>query len=121
MPTYSITTEQELESFLGSHETVVLDFWAKWCPPCRGFAPVFESAANQNPDMAFLRVNTEDADELKQAFEVESIPTLVAIRERVLVLSHAGYMDKSALVDALDRVRALDMERVRSEAAVEAS
>ena len=121
MSTFSITTDQELESFLDSHETVVLDFWAKWCPPCRGFAPVFESVASQNSDMAFLRVNAEEAEELKRAFEVESIPTLVAIRDRVLVLSQPGYMDKSALADALDKVRSLDMDEVRRSAANEAS
>jgi thioredoxin 1 len=81
---------------------------------------VFEAVAKQNTDIAFCRVNTEEAKELKTAFEVNSIPTLVVIRERVLVASQSGYMDKNALADLIDQVRNLDMDAVRSQAESEA-
>ncbi len=120
MSTHTITTEAELEAIIDGHETVVLDFWAQWCAPCRGFGPVFEAVAKQNTDMAFCRVNTEEAPDLKTAFEVDSIPTLAVIRDRVLVASQTGYMDKKALSNLIEQVRALDMEAIRKQAETEA-
>ena len=106
MATVTITSEEEFAKVLQHNDTLVLDFWAPWCAPCKGFAPVFEAVANQNEDMAFCRIKTEDAKELKEAFEVSSIPTLLIIRENVLVASHAGYMDKVALAkDSNGRLR----------------
>jgi thioredoxin 1 len=116
-----ISTEQELEEMIDRHETVVLDFWAKWCAPCRGFGPVFEAVAKLNADMAFCRVDTEESEELKHAFEVNSIPTLAVIRDRVLVASQSGYMDKAALTDLIEQVRSLDMDAVRKQAESEAA
>lgn len=121
MSTHTISTEKELEEMIDGHETVVLDFWAKWCAPCRGFGPVFEAVAKLNADMAFCRVNTEEAKELKRAFEVNSIPTLAVIRDRVLVASHAGYIDKAALTDLIEQVRSLDMDAVRKQAESDAA
>lgn len=121
MSTHTITTEDELERTLADHDTVIIDFWAKWCAPCRGFAPVFEAVAKQNADMAFCRVNTEEAEELKRAFEVNSIPTLVVIRDRVLVASKQGYMDKAALTSLIDQVKSLDMDAVRQQAEADAN
>jgi thioredoxin len=118
MSTHSISTAAELDAILDSHEVAVLDFWAPWCPPCRGFMPVFEAVARQNTDMAFCRVNTEEAKELKEAFEVASIPTFVVIRDRVIVSSQAGYLSKEVLADTLEEVRSLDMDEVRRQAAV---
>lgn len=86
--TFTISTEQEFAKVLETGDTLVLDFWAPSCAPCKGFAPVFEAATNQNEDMAFCRINTEEAKELMRAFEVSSIPTLLI--ERVLVASQAG-------------------------------
>ena len=120
MSTHTITTEEELERTLADHDIVVLDFWANWCAPCRGFAPVFEAVAKQNSDMAFCRVNTEEAEKLKRVFEVNSIPTLVVIRDRVLVASQQGYMDKVALSDLLEQVRSLDMDALRQQAEADA-
>ena len=116
MATLTITTEEEFAEILKTNDTLVLDFWAPWCAPCKGFAPVFESVANQNEDMAFCRINTEEAKELKEAFEVSSIPTLLIIREKVLVASHAGYMDKKAFAEVVAQVRELDMDEVRNQA-----
>ena len=116
MSVHTITTEEEFSQVLQANDTLVLDFWAPWCAPCKGFAPVFEAVASQNEDMAFCRINTEEAKDLKEAFEVSSIPTLMIIRERVMVASHAGYMDKTALGKVVDDVRELDMDEVRKQA-----
>lgn len=116
MPIHTITAEEEFAKLLKTNDTLVLDFWAPWCAPCIGFAPVFQAVAGQNEDMAFCRINTDEAKELKEAFEVSSIPTLLIIRERVLVASHAGYLDKAELAKVVDEVRALDMDEVRRQA-----
>ncbi len=113
MATYTISTESDFARVLNNNDTIVLDFWAKWCPPCKGFAPVFEAAAKDNPDMAFCRVDTDEVKELKEAFEVQSIPTLVVIREKILVASQPGYMDKTALANLLEKARELDMDQLR--------
>ena len=113
MATHTISTESDFARVLNNNETIVLDFWAKWCPPCKGFAPVFEAAANDNPDMAFCRVDTDEVKELKEAFEVKSIPTLVVIRDKILVASQPGYMDKTALANLLEKTRMLDMNELR--------
>jgi thioredoxin 1 len=120
MSTFTIETEEDLEKMLDGHETVALDFWAKWCAPCRGFEPVFESVAKQNTDMAFCRVNIKDAPELKRAFEVKSTPTLAIIRDRVLVVLHTGYMDQKALSNLIEQVRTLDVAAVRKQAEADA-
>lgn len=115
MSVHTITTEEDFQNVFSANDTLVLDFWAPWCAPCKGFAPVFESVASQNSDMAFCRINTEEAKELKEAFEISSIPTLMIIRDKVLVASHAGYMDKEALAGVVDQVRGLDMDEVRKQ------
>ena len=120
MSTFTVETEEELEKIIDGHGTVVLDFWAKWCAPCRGFGPVFEAVAQQNTDMAFCRVDIEEASELKRAFEVSSIPTLAIIRDRVLVVLQTGYMGEHALSNLIEQVRALDMDAIRKQAEAEA-
>jgi thioredoxin 1 len=120
MSTFIVRAEEELEKIIDGHETVVLDFWAEWCAPCRGFGPVFDAVAKQNTDMAFCRVNIEEAEELERAFEVDSIPALVIIKDSVLVVSHVGYMDEKALSNVIEQVRALDMDTVRKQVEADA-
>ena len=93
MAVHDITTESELAEVLEKANTIIIDFWSPVCPPCKAFAPVFEEAAARNPDVAFCRVNTREEEELSGAFDVEHIPTLVAIRDRVMVASQPGYLE----------------------------
>ena len=115
MSIYDLTTEQDLETALADRETALLDFWAPWCPPCKKFAPVFEAVSARNPDIAFCRVNTREAEDLAAAFDVEHIPTLIVIRQRILLASQPGYLDEEKLDDLLRQVREIDMEALRRE------
>ena len=87
MPILTLNDEEGLGQKVDHHEIVVIDFWAPWCAPCRGFLPILEKASESHPDIAFCRVNTEEHKELGQAFDVRSIPTLVVIRERIMIAS----------------------------------
>ena len=114
----SIEGEDSFQStVLQSKLPILVDFWAKWCPPCKGFTPVFEAAAKQHTDMAFCRVDTDELKELKEAFEVKSIPTLVIIRERTVVASQPGYMTKAVLGELLEKAKGLDMDDLRKQVA----
>jgi thioredoxin len=100
---------------VGSDEPVVVDFWAPWCGPCRGFAPVFEKVSEQHPDVVFAKVNTDEQQELAGAFGIRSIPTLMVFREKVILFQQAGALPGNALEQVITQAKTLDMAKVHQE------
>src|SRR5215831_12083057 len=89
---------------------VLVDFWADWCPPCKRFAPVYERSSEKHPDIVFGKVDTEAQQEIAAKFDIRSIPTIMAVRDGVIVFSQAGALPESALESLIDQVQKLDME-----------
>ena len=119
MPILTLDDEESLGRVVDRHDTVVIDFWAPWCAPCKAFLPVLEKASEDHPEIVFCRVNSEDHKALAQAFEVKSIPTLVVIRDRIMIASQPGMLPASVLEDLIDKVKKLDMDELRREMARE--
>ena len=116
MATRSVRT-QEFDGLVSSNDVVVVDFWADWCGPCRMFAPVFEDASDEHPDVVFAKVDTEAEQALAQALNIMSIPTLMIFRDQILLYAQPGALPAQALETLLDQALALDMDEVRREIA----
>jgi thioredoxin 1 len=113
MATVELTGEN-FESVVGSADMVLVDFWASWCGPCRMFGPIFERASEQYPDAVFGKVDTDAQTELAQAFGISSIPTLMIIRDNVVLYAQPGALPEPALEELITKARELDMDEVRA-------
>jgi len=116
MPTVELTKEN-FDSVVNDNPMVIVDFWAPWCGPCRGFAPIYENASQSHPDVVFAKVNTDQEQELAGSFNIRSIPTLMLFREKVILFQQAGALPASALEQVLSQAKSLDMGEVRKEIA----
>lgn len=112
-------TKENFDETVTNHEIVIVDFWAQWCGPCRSFAPIFEAASEKHADIAFGKVNTEEQQELAAAFQVRSIPTVMILRDEIVLYSQPGMLGASQLEDILAKTKELDMVKVREEVAKE--
>ena len=110
-------TKENFEKTVTEHPMVIVDFWAPWCGPCRGFAPIYETASESHPDVVFAKVNSDEQQELAGAFNIRSIPTLMVFREKVILFQQAGSLPASALEQVLAQAKALDMAEVHKEIA----
>ena len=120
MGTVTLTADT-FDSTVSSEGIVLVDWWASWCGPCRMFAPVFEAAADEHPDIVFGKVDTEAEQALARGAGIMSIPTLMVFRDGILVFSQPGALPAPALADLIGQVRALDMDEVRAAVAQPAS
>ena len=110
-------TKDNFEQTVNGDPIVIVDFWAPWCGPCRGFAPVFEKASEAHTDVVFAKVNTEEQQELAGSFNIRSIPTLMVFREKVILFQQAGALPGTALEQMITQAKALDMAKVHQEIA----
>ena len=113
-------TKDNFEDTINNNPMVIVDFWAPWCGPCRGFAPVFEKASEAHADVVFAKVNTDEQQELAGAFGIRSIPTLMMFREKVIIFQQAGALPGTALEQVLTQAKTLDMAKVHQEVAAQA-
>jgi thioredoxin 1 len=112
-------TKENFEDVVTSNSTVIVDYWAPWCGPCRGFAPVFEKVAEANPDVVFAKVNTDEEQEIAAHFQIRSIPTLMVFRDQIIVFSQPGAIPQGAFEQVVAKAKTLDMEEVRRHVAAQ--
>ena len=108
-------TQENFEQIITSSPTVVVDYWAPWCGPCRGFAPVFERVAVANPDVVFAKVDIDAEQEIAAHFQIRSIPTLMVFRDQIIVFSQPGALPQNALEQVVAKAKELDMDEVRQQ------
>lgn len=115
MATVKVTAENFTET-VGGEGIALIDFWAAWCGPCRSFAPIFERASEKHPDITFAKVDTDAEQLLASEFEIRSIPTVMAVRDGIVVFSQPGALPERGLESLIEQIRALDMDEVREKA-----
>ena len=112
-------TKENFEEVITSNGTVIVDYWAPWCGPCRGFAPVFEKVSEANPDVVFAKVNTDEEQEIAAHFQIRSIPTLMVFRDQIIVFSQPGALPQGAFEQVVAKAKDLDMDEVRRQIAAQ--
>jgi thioredoxin 1 len=110
-------SKDNFDQVVGGNDMVIIDFWAPWCGPCRGFSPVFEAASEKYPDIVFAKINSDDEQELAGQFGIRSIPTLIIFREQIGIFSQPGALRAPDLDEVIVKAKALDMAIVHKEIA----
>ena len=115
-PTVDVS-ESNYKEVVEKDGLVLVDWWAPWCGPCRVFGPTYEKVAGRHPDVTFAKVNTEEEQALAASFQIMSIPTLMILRDKILLFSQPGALPEAALEELIQKARDLDMDKVRAEIA----
>lgn len=110
-------TKDTFDETINGNDTVIVDFWAEWCGPCKMFAPTFEEVSDEHDDIVFAKVDTEDQQELAMQFGIRSIPTLMVFRDQIVLYAQPGALPPAAFKDLVGQVKALDMDDVRAQIA----
>ena len=114
---YVDLTKETFEEVITNNETVVVDYWADWCAPCKSFGPIFEKVSEEFPDAVFAKVDTQNEQEIASFFQIRSIPTLMIFREKVMVFSQPGALPEGALREVVTKAKDLDMVEVHKQVA----
>ena len=101
MAIVTITQNNFNEEVLQSDTTVLLDFWASWCGPCKMLAPVLEEVAAERADLKIGKINVDEQPELASQFGIMSIPTLLVFKDGKQVNQGIGYMPKENVLKLL--------------------
>ena len=114
---YVELTKENFEEVITSNDTVVVDYWADWCGPCKSFGPIFEKVSEDFPNAVFAKVDTQNEQEIASWFQIRSIPTLMIFREKVMVFSQPGALPEGALREVVTKAKDLDMVEVHKQVA----
>ncbi len=112
-------TTKNFNETLDNNEIVIVDFWAPWCGPCLQFAPIFEKVSENYPDVVFAKVNTEEQQAISAQYGIQSIPTIMVVRDGIILLNQAGSLPEEAFGKLISHVKELDMDKIREEIAQE--
>jgi len=110
-------TKDNFDEVVGSSDFVIVDFWAPWCGPCQSFGPVYEEISGKYPEIVFAKVNTEDEQELAGHFQIRSIPTLMILRDQIVIYAQPGALTGGQFEQLIGKAKELDMEEVRKQVA----
>ncbi len=108
-------TAENFNELITNNDLVIVDFWAPWCGPCKGFSPVYEELSEKFPNIIFAKVNTEDQQQLASEFQIRSIPTLMIFREQIILFSQPGALQGSQLEEVIGQTLSIDMDEVKKD------
>ena len=110
---------QTIDDIIGKNSIVLIDWWAEWCGPCKMFGPIYEKVSNNHPEIVFAKVDTEAEQQLSASAQIQSIPTLMAFKDQVLIFSQAGALQEPQLDQLIQAIKDVDMDEVRKQIATE--